>query len=496
MASTDFEWPWQYQFPPFFTIQPNSDTRAKQLEAWKTLILDFHKSNKIYLLDITEAQASPLFSNKAINRKLNLEAISLILDELQKQGNVEWLDKQKQRCYVFWRTPEEWGKMIYKWAENNGLTNTVCTLYEITNGDDSVNEEFHDLDQGVLKKALITLEKEGRAELILDEDNEESSLIRLLPSAYQGGVHLPTNQSKANPLEVSSRLFQEIRCNGNNKSYSNTGKNVFMVFFGQFVTEEILNTRKPSCPPNYFNMRVPDGHDYLKTGRKTVPFIRSRYEKKSGKSSNNLGNNLIKQSVSPHSHFRIAELNGATAWIDGSAIYGSTRSETETLRAYKNGLLKSIDEEGLYPITNDGYLSYLSPARDIEETNTLCTENKNWDDEKCFNEARRWVIATLQNIIVNDWLPAFLGEELPEYTRYDPSIDPSISNSFQSAAMRFGHTLVPPAIHRRIRPNICGTDLIRLCDSYYNALETVKNVSIESLILEWHSKLLKLKIFQ
>lgn len=172
MENNEFEWPWQYQFPPFFTLQPNSNTKAKQIDAWKTLILDYHKAQKKYLLDITEAQSSPLFSNKAIERKLNLDMIYLLLDDLQKQGNVEWVDKQRQRCYVFWRTPEEWGKMIHKWASNNGLTNSVCTLYEITNGDDATNEEFYGLDLGLLKKALETLENEGLAELILDEDNE------------------------------------------------------------------------------------------------------------------------------------------------------------------------------------------------------------------------------------------------------------------------------------------------------------------------------------
>ncbi|XP_071039640.1 vacuolar protein-sorting-associated protein 25 [Parasteatoda tepidariorum] len=172
MADTSFEWPWQYSFPPFFTLQPNSDTKAKQFEAWKHLILDYHKINKKYVLDITEAQASPLFSNKTINRKLNLETIYLILDDLQKQGNVEWIDKQRQRCYVFWRTPEEWGKLIYDWAERNALINTVCTLYEITSGDDAENEEFKGLESGVLKKALAALAQDGHAELILDPDNE------------------------------------------------------------------------------------------------------------------------------------------------------------------------------------------------------------------------------------------------------------------------------------------------------------------------------------
>ena len=65
-----FQWPWQYHFPPFFTVQVNSDTRAKQLEAWCRLVLDYHRAHKSYVLDTSEAQSSPLFSNQDINRIL------------------------------------------------------------------------------------------------------------------------------------------------------------------------------------------------------------------------------------------------------------------------------------------------------------------------------------------------------------------------------------------------------------------------------------------
>ena len=35
------EWPWQYSFPPFFTLQPHKDTRDKQIEAWRHLVLNY-----------------------------------------------------------------------------------------------------------------------------------------------------------------------------------------------------------------------------------------------------------------------------------------------------------------------------------------------------------------------------------------------------------------------------------------------------------------------
>ena len=62
-----FQWPWQYEFPPFFTVQPNTDTRSKQLDAWCDLVLSYHRATKSYLLDVNEAQSSPLFYNSKIN---------------------------------------------------------------------------------------------------------------------------------------------------------------------------------------------------------------------------------------------------------------------------------------------------------------------------------------------------------------------------------------------------------------------------------------------
>lgn len=55
-------------------------------------------------------------------------------------GHIDWLDKSKTRCHIYWRRPEEWASLIYEWAVSNGLLNTPCTLYEITQGDDVAQE--------------------------------------------------------------------------------------------------------------------------------------------------------------------------------------------------------------------------------------------------------------------------------------------------------------------------------------------------------------------
>ena len=80
----DWQWPWQYSFPPFFTLQPNSDTRAKQLEAWCDLVLAYFKSTRSYMLDVNEASSSPLFYNEEISRE-NYSRVAVLGSE-KKDG--------------------------------------------------------------------------------------------------------------------------------------------------------------------------------------------------------------------------------------------------------------------------------------------------------------------------------------------------------------------------------------------------------------------------
>ncbi|KAM6333770.1 vacuolar protein-sorting-associated protein 25 isoform 1-T2 [Alca torda] len=165
-----FAWPWQYSFPPFFTLQPNCETRQKQLSAWCALALAYSQRHRLPAMTVREAQDSPLFANHRLQRKLPLESIQVVLEELRKNGNLEWLDKNKTSFLIMWRRPEEWGKLIYQWVSKNGLTNSVFTLYELTSGDDTENEEFHGLDETMLLRALQALQQEHKAEIITLDD--------------------------------------------------------------------------------------------------------------------------------------------------------------------------------------------------------------------------------------------------------------------------------------------------------------------------------------
>ena len=143
--SADF--PWQHGFPPFYTLQPNLETRKKQLDAWRSIVLDYCQKRGLTSLDLREASQSPLFNNVAIQRRLSDEAVKAVFDELAAKGNLEWLDKCQTRCNVYWRSPEEWGALIYNHVKSKGQTNAVCTFYELTEGPDAVGQPFFGLDE-------------------------------------------------------------------------------------------------------------------------------------------------------------------------------------------------------------------------------------------------------------------------------------------------------------------------------------------------------------
>ena len=68
--------------------------------------------------------------------------------------------------------------------------------------------------------------------------------------------------------------------------------------------------------------------------------------------------------------------------------------------------------------------------------------SKDEKDEVIFQESRKVVIALVQHIYYNEWLPK-LNIKLSQYQGYKPHVEAEVSNGFITAAFRMGHTLVP-----------------------------------------------------
>ena len=70
--------------------------------------------NTVSALDMASAADLPLFYNSSISRRLPIDAIKEVLEDLAVRGNLEWADKSKRRGLVYWKSPHQTGQEIYK----------------------------------------------------------------------------------------------------------------------------------------------------------------------------------------------------------------------------------------------------------------------------------------------------------------------------------------------------------------------------------------------
>ncbi|XP_030764452.1 uncharacterized protein LOC115888753 [Sitophilus oryzae] len=101
------------------------------------------------------------------------------------------------------------------------------------------------------------------------------------------------------------------------------------------------------------------------------------------------------------------QMNLASSFLDGSAIYGTTDEQLVTLRTFDNGLVNV--SACSFCQSNALYAAILKEHNRIAVS--LAELNKHWTDEELFLESRRIVIAEIQHITYNEFLPIVLGQE-------------------------------------------------------------------------------------
>ena len=181
----------------------------------------------------------------------------------------------------------------------------------------------------------------------------DTPLLRRVPPVYSDGSYKPVKGERINPLTASARLMtRSADCGPDDEGLSvacgsKTGKSAFLVFFGQQVVEEILDAQRAGCPPEYFNVPIPEGHEFGSTGKipgkSVMPLLRSRYAQSSGPGPGN-----------PRQ-----QLNEITPWMDGGLIYGTAKGWSHVLRTFPNG---SLHPRGQLASDGDTGFGYF-PAR-------------------------------------------------------------------------------------------------------------------------------------
>ena len=127
---------------------------------------------------------------------------------------------------------------------------------------------------------------------------------------------------------------------------------------GQQVVEEMLDAQRPGCIPEYEDMRIPKCHPQFDPDCRTdryIPFLRNRYDFRTGYSPNN-----------PRQ-----QLNEITPWMDGGLVYGPFKAWTDVIRRFEGGDLAFIpfppnsentEIANQFPSRNDAGLPLANPA--------------------------------------------------------------------------------------------------------------------------------------
>lgn len=339
----------------------------------------------------------------------------------------------------------------------------------------------------------------------------ESQLTRKAPPSYADGVYMMAGDDRPSPRALSQALLK-----GDDGKPSSRNLTALFAFFGQMVSSEILMASETGCPIEFHKIAIEkcdEMYDKNCKGDKFMPFHRAIYDPSTGQSPN-----------SPRE-----QVNLMTSWIDGSFVYSTSEVWMSSMRSYQNGTFKS-EYEGKMPPRNRErvplinsppakYLGMLSPERlfllgDPRSNqnpallsfgvllfrwhNVLAeriqAQHPDWADEDIFQRARRWVVATMQNIIMYEYLPTLLREAIGPYAGYKPDSHPGISHVFQSAAFRFGHTQIPPGIYRRdgqcnFRKTSRDFPAMRLCSTWWDSQEVLPEYGVEEMLMGMASQI-------
>jgi peroxidase len=328
-------------------------------------------------------------------------------------------------------------------------------------------------------------------------------LLRISPARYRvvagtdpNGFFTPSMNGGAPFFVAGSRLVSNDLSNQSPvlfdpnpahdiNTVNQNGLSGFGYTFGQFLDHDMGLT--PDTPVNDFPIPKDPKHDGVATTGVPQPEILDPLTVgpddalRMGRSVFNPATGI----TSPRE-----QINVNTAYLDLSQVYGSTNSIAASLRTFSNGLLKTSPGadgligtgDDLLPFNNTSYftageIAALNMANDahifpnsslfaagdvranetteLTSLHTLFVRNHNrlagilktlhpfWNDEQLYQEARALNIAQYQQITYEGYLAALLGPNaIPQYTGYDPTVNPSISTEFSTVSFRFGHSLL------------------------------------------------------
>lgn len=316
-----------------------------------------------------------------------------------------------------------------------------------------------------------------------------TQFLRKTTVGYADGIAAPIDVDAPNPRTISNAVNAQIHSVLNDRNLSD-----FIWAWGQFVDHD-MSLSETIVPTEDFSIRIPTGEplfDPFSTGRQKIPLARSAYDHATGTSIEN-----------PRQ-----QVNSITSFLDASQVYGTDAVRAAALRSFLGGKLKT-SEGNLLPFNVDHLPNAMSTSSAfflsgdvraneqptlialhtlfLREHNRIAEEltqdHPEWTDEEIYQGARNIVIAEINSVTYNEFLPALLGSSaVPAYAGYASDVNPGIENAFAGAGFRIGHTMISPTI---LRLNESGSIIpqgnLSMLQSFFNT-SVITNDGIEPIM--------------
>ncbi|XP_026330359.1 peroxidase-like [Hyposmocoma kahamanoa] len=354
----------------------------------------------------------------------------------------------------------------------------------------------------------------------------DAPFTRIATPRYADGIYaMPVATSGRplpNPRVLSTRLFSDQPLPSRTLTYMN-------MQWGQFVTHDMVYQVMETTDEGAIQCCLGDGTDVLPSewqNDKCIP-ICVQDDDPFYRYYGIRCLNFVRSVTTPRDDCTLGyaeQMNTVTNYLDGSQVYGSEKKLASKIRSKRGGKLieekrggckrgfpPSVkDKTAVCDLRNMSDPCYMAGDARINQTpglallHTLMLREHNrvadilsglnplWNDEKLYQEARRIVVAELQHITYQEWLPLNFGENYLRYYRISPStlysydysddVNPGIINSFGAAAFRFLHSIIPDAV-MTCPGDYRTAQMYKMSDHYFNpSLLEVTPTSFDDLV--------------
>lgn len=300
---------------------------------------------------------------------------------------------------------------------------------------------------------------------------------RLVSNSYRDQKFSPVKKFRPNARKISTELFSS------QEELNTLNLTNFFWIWALFIFRDISVTSESD---EYFKIKTPLNDEYI-----TEPYL-----------------NYKRSKFAANTNQTREQINERSSYLDGSSIYGHSikrasaiRGPDGTLKVSNNNLLPAnttLEEnypnnsDSLYFLTGDPRANEFLPLLAlhtvfVREHNRLTylfrSNNRHLSSDQAYQAARRVVVALIQSITYNEFLPLIINEKnLESYTGYSPKTESQSYNSF-NVIQNFIYSAIPTRFHRL---NADGAHITQgaaaLADSIYRPDRLTEGGGIEPLL--------------